>query len=166
MAAKALHDKSLSILRNINKHHACRFDILIDLFDKMILPIALYNSEVCRTNFIPINDNNNDFFYIKFLSKHIVKGLQIKFLKMILGVNHHTSTWGVLSETGRFPIVVRVFNFMIKYYFDLNSSPSDIVSSALATNVNLARMGFNSWFRSIERIFQFCNLDYLLYTNE
>ena len=170
MAAKALHDKALgamfSILRNINKHHACKFNILIDLFDKMILPIAFYNSEVWGTNFISTNLNNNEFFDINFLSRHIVESLQFKFLKMILGVSHHTSNWGTLSETGRFPIIIKVFTFMIKYFFHLKNSPSDIVTSALATNMNLAHLGVNSWFRSIERILKFCHLDYLLYTSD
>ena len=66
MASKALHDKALgamfSLIRNINKHHACNFDLMLDLFDKMVVPIALYNSEVWGTNFLSANTKNNDFF--------------------------------------------------------------------------------------------------------
>jgi hypothetical protein len=168
MAAKALYDKALgsmfSLLRNINKHHSCKFNILTDLFDKMILPIALYNSEVWGTSLIPTNDKNNDFFDIKVLSKHIVESLQIKFLKMILGVSSNTSNWGTLSETGRFPLIVKVFSFMIKYFFHLRNSPSPLMSAALETSMNLSRLGVNSWFKGIERILKFCNLDYLIYT--
>ena len=69
-AFKVLHDKALgamfSIIRNVNRHYACRVDILLNLFDKMILPIALYNSEVWGTNFLAVNVKNNNFLDIKF----------------------------------------------------------------------------------------------------
>jgi hypothetical protein len=168
MASKALHDKAVgamySIIRNINKHYACRFDILLELFDKMVLPIALYNSEVWGTNLLPSNKNNNDFYDIKFLSRHIGEKLHIKYLKLILGINQKSTNWGVLGETGRFPIVINVMSSIIKYLFHLHENPSNIVTSALATNINLANMGHNTWFRYAERILRFVNLEHLLYT--
>ena len=83
MASKALHDKAqgamFSLLRSINKHHACKFNILGDLFDKMIVPIALYNSEVWGTNSLPTNVKNTNLFNSKLLLKHTVEGLQTRF---------------------------------------------------------------------------------------
>jgi hypothetical protein len=38
------------------------------------------------------------------------------------------------------------------------------MSAALETSMNLSRLGVNSWFKGIERILKFCNLDYLIYT--
>ena len=170
MASKALHDKALgamfSIIRNINRHYACRFDILLDIFDKMVLPIALYNSEVWGTNFLPVNIKNNNLFDVNALSKHIVENMHLKFLKMILGINQSTSNWAVLSETGRFPIIIRVLKSIVKYVFHLNKSPSNLLIAALTTNINLSRMGFNSWFKYLERTLTFCNLEYLLYSND
>jgi hypothetical protein len=170
MASKALHDKALgamfSLIRNINKHHACRFDLMLDLFDKMIMPIALYNSEVWGTNLLSANTKNNDFFDVNALSKHIAENLQLKYLKIILGLNQRTSNWGVLSETGRFPIIIKVFISMIKYTFHLLNTSSNIVYAALSTNINLTHNGYNSWFRYIQRILKFCGLDHLLYTSD
>jgi hypothetical protein len=170
MASKVLHDKGLgamfSLLRNINKNYVCRYNILIDLFDKMILPISLYNSEVWGTNFIPVNVNNEDFSDITALSKYFMEKLQFKFLKMTLGVGQQTSNWATLTETGRFPLIVRLFGFMIKYLFHLMDSPSNIVKAALNTNIWLANKGINTWFKSILRILKFCKLDHLLYTTD
>ena len=170
MASKALHDKALgamfSLLRNINRHRACKFDILVDIFEKMVLPIALYNSEVWGSSLIPVNANNSDFFNINVISKYMVEKLQMKFLKMTLGVGQQTSNWAVLGETGRFPLVVRVFRFMIKFLFHLTSSPSDIIKAALLTSKNLADTGVNTWFMAIKRIMRFCQLDYLIYTSD
>ena len=72
-ASKALNDKAqgaiFSLLKDINKHHACKFDILLDLFDKMIVPIALYNSEVWGTNSLPTNTTNSNLFDTKAIFK-------------------------------------------------------------------------------------------------
>ena len=61
---KALYDKALgatfSLIRNINKHSACRVSTILDLFDKMILPIALYNTKVWGTNILPVNKKRQD----------------------------------------------------------------------------------------------------------
>ena len=170
MASKALYDKAVgamfSLIRSVNKHYACNFNLLLGLFDKLIVPISLYNSEVWGTNFLPVNQKSSDYFNIKKISKHIDEQLQIKFLKIILGVNQRVSNWAVLSETGRFPMIIRVFISMIKYYFHLMSTESDLLSAALSTNIILARNGHNSWYRTIERVFKFANLEYLLYTSD
>jgi len=97
MASKALYDKAygamFSLLRNINKHNACKIDILIELFDKMILPIAFYNSEVWGTDYIPTNRKNNNLFDVQLLSKQLQEKLQIRYLKMILGLSANTSNF-------------------------------------------------------------------------
>ena len=85
---------------------------------------------------------------------------------MILGVGQQTSNWATLTETGRFPLIVRVFGFMIKYLLHLMDSPSNIVKAALSTNIVLANKGINTWFKSISRILKFCKLDHLLYTTD
>ena len=170
MASKALYDKAqgamFSILRNINKHNSCGFNILIYLFDKMIVPILLYNSEVWGTSCLPINCNDNEFFYMSLLSRNSIENLQFKYLKMIMGVNKHTSNWGTITETGRFPLVIRVFTFMIKYLFHLINSSSPILNAALLTSIDLANRGVNSWFRGIRRVMSFCKLDHLFYTSD
>jgi hypothetical protein len=169
-AAQALIDKAysamFSILRNINKHRTVRIELLLDLFDKMVLPIALYNSEVWGTNLIPTNPRNNEFFSDKYLAKLSLQILQNKFVKMALGLPPKASNWATLSEVGRYPVVIKAFIAMIKYLFHLDSSPSVILSAALTTNIGLSRGGYNCWFKGIQRILKFCSLDYLLYTSD
>ena len=94
---------------------------------------------------------------MKALSKHIAENLQFKYLKT---KEHQTG----LRETGRFPIIIKVFISMIKYTFHLLNTSSNIVCAALSTNIHLSQNGYNYWFRYIERIFKFCGLDHLLYT--
>jgi hypothetical protein len=167
-ASQALHDKALgamfSIIRNVNKHNSCNINLLFELFDKLVTPIALYNSEVWGTNFIPQNANNNNIFNESHISKIAIEGLQFKFLIIILKLPQRTSNWAVTSETGRFPLALKVFKSMIKYLIHAVSSPNKVLSAALSTNAKLAKNGHNSWFKYILRLLKICNLEYLLYT--
>ena len=151
-----------SIIRNLYKHRSVDIHIMFDLFDKMVLPIALYGSEVWGTNYIPTNSINNDFFGQCNLSKHITEVLHYRYMKLLLGVPRKTSNWAVNTETGRYPTIMKVMKAMIKYYFHLSESKSPFIKSALATNMAMAERGVNTWFKHIIRVFKFCELDHLL----
>ena len=49
-AGHSLHDKAMkamyAILRKVYKYSMCDIRTMVSLFDKMILPIATYNSEI------------------------------------------------------------------------------------------------------------------------
>jgi len=141
-ASKALHDKAqgamFSLLRDINKHHACKFNVLLDLFDKMIVPISIYNSEVWGINSLPANTSNTNLLDTKVLLKLPIEGLQLRFLKIILGVSKRTSNWAVLSETGSVPMSLKIFQGMIRFYFHLINTPSTLLFAAPSTNARLA----------------------------
>ena len=169
-ASKALHDKAqgamFSLLRDINKHHACKFNVLLDLFDKMIVPISIYNSEVWGINSLPANTSNTNLLDTKVLLKLPIEGLQLRFLKMILGVSKRTSNWAVLSETGSVPMSLKIFQGMIRFYFHLINTPSTLLFAALSTNARLAKEGNNTWFRALERILKFLDIEHILYTSD
>ena len=130
-ASKALNDKArgamFSLIRNMNKHHACRIDNMMDLFDKMVLPIAMYNAEIWGVGLLPQNERNCNYFDNSALTKSMIEGLHTKFLKMILGVHQEATNWAVWSETGRLPIIINIFASIIKYYSHISNSPSRIV---------------------------------------
>ena len=135
---------------------------MFNLFDKMVLPIALYGSEVWGINYIPANPNNNDFFGQGNLSKHITEILNYRYMKMLLGVPRKTSNWAVNTETGRYPTILKSMKAMVKYYFHLSESKSPILIAALAANKAMAEMGNNTWYKYIARVFKFLRLEYLL----
>ena len=107
-AAQALYDKAVgamfAIIRNTNKHNACNINILLDIFDKMILPIATYNCEVWGINILPLNPTKPvDPLGEKNLTKNLTESLQFRFLKMILRLPCRTSNWATVSEVGKIP---------------------------------------------------------------
>ena len=134
MAAQILKSKAsramMALLKNLYKYKSCGIKILLDLFDKMVLPVALYNSEVWGTNCFPVNKNNNNFFDNSAL-KSPLENLQTTLLKILLGVGEKTSNWAVRSETGRYPLVLTLMQNMLKFYFHLRSSESPIVQAAI-----------------------------------
>ena len=110
-AGHLLHDKGMkamyAILRKVYKHGSCNIRTMVSLFDKMILPIATYNSEIWGTMCFPVNKKNNNFIHLD-NRKNPVEDLQVKFCKRV-GVSDKTTNWAVKSEVGRYPTTIHIY---------------------------------------------------------
>ena len=166
VASEALNDKAIgamfSLLRNIYKHTATSIDIMINLYDKMILPISIYNCEVWGCRLIPSNPKNDKPFNRDNLSKQTPEILHFRYLKRLLCVAKRTSNWAVLSETGRYPITLKISELMIKYLIHVKNTNSPILKAAFETSIQLSDKGYNSWFNSMSKLLKFVNLEKLL----
>ena len=78
------------------------FDIQLDLFDKCVLPVLLYGSEIWA-----------------FENLALCEKLQLKFLKIILNVHQSTSTCMVLGEVGKFPVAVEAKCRQLSFWYKL-----------------------------------------------
>ena len=74
--------------------------VALQLFDSLVLPILEYGSEIWFRNRI-IDE---------------IERFQLKFLKIIFGVNCNMSNWAVQAETGRFPLFIRHKVKCLKYW--------------------------------------------------
>ena len=166
-AGHTLRKKSLKALnglfQRVYKFKSCNPTIMADLFDKMILPVALYNSEVWGTMCLPANEKNTDLLGVS-SQKNPVEDIQIKFCKRMLGVNDRTSNLGVTSELGRYPTIIIVIEKMIKFWDHLRVTESPILHAAFQTNMNLDASGKRVWFTYLKRCLKFCKNDHILYT--
>ena len=95
---KSANRAMYTVLGIVNKFSSRDVRILLDLFDKMILPICTYDCEVWRVSFSPYKFSATDFLAEKQLKNPIEK-LQGSYLKYNLGVHVHSSNWAVKSET-------------------------------------------------------------------
>ena len=77
---------------------------MLDLFDKMILPILLYGCEIWGFE----NLESIEIFYRKFL-------------KYILKVNRQTTNCMVYGETGRTPLNVIIETRMVCYWHKIST---------------------------------------------
>ena len=78
-------------------------DIQIDLFDKTVLPILLYGSEVWGSG----NISDVEVFYRKFL-------------KIILKVGKSTPNCMVYGETGKLPLQLNIFKRMVSFWLKIS----------------------------------------------
>ena len=169
-AGKVLHDKAIKamygLLRKVNTHKTCNPELLLELFDKRILPIASYNSEVWGTICFPVNEKNKDLLDIP-SSKNPIEDLQVRICKRILGVNDRATNWAVTSECGRLPTIITVMSKMTSFWVHLTTSESPILKAALQTSANLATAkNCRSWFAMLTRIFRFLGIEHILYTSD
>ena len=163
VAAKALTDKAtnamFSLIKNLYKHRSVDVNIMLDLFDKMVVPIALYGVEVWGMNFLPTNKSNKDLFDKSHLGKHLSENLQYRFIKMLLGVPRRTSSWAAVTECGRYPLAIKAFKAMCRYFQHISNTTSPIIKAALDQSKALAGLGVNSWSKSMSRVFEFVGVN-------
>ena len=109
-----------SLLSSINKSRNAPPKLLLELFDKMVMPILLYNSEIWDAFIFPnkhiFNNPSESIFEINLLTEN----LSMKFMKLILGVHSKTCNLAVRSELGREPVHVKIYTSVLKYRARVN----------------------------------------------
>ena len=123
---------------------------MIDLFDKIILPICAYNCEVWGASFFSSKPLPSDFLSEK-QCKNSIDKLQGSFLKHVLGVHSRASNRAVESKTSRTSVIPHIVS-RIGFYNHLRNSESPINIDSLKLSMELNEEGKTSWFTSIIKI--------------
>ena len=103
-----------ALLSSINRTKNDSPKLLLNLFDKMVVPIILYNSEIWGAYLFrnkQILCENNEF---QFDLKNILEDLHIKFMKVVLGVHSKACNLAVRYELGRLPLHIKIFSSVLK----------------------------------------------------
>ena len=101
-------EKNISLLKRMFKSTGLRnVKQMFELFDRIIVPILCYGSEIWGTKRI-----------------EYVERVQSKFCKYILGVNSKTSNAVVLGECGRWPLACVYIVRCISYWIKLLNMPN------------------------------------------
>ena len=117
LAVNALKEKACRALYSIKKQfHKINIPIRIwtKIFDSVVLPIALYGSEVWG----PLSHRD----YTRW-DKHPTEVLHAEFCRMILNVQRKTPTNACRAELGRFPLIMNIEKRTLKFWMHLKSSP-------------------------------------------
>ena len=172
-AKRDLKQKGLKALfsfwKSINPGKMPPVNIATKLFDAMVKPIILYNSEVWGSELpsflqteILKDDTISQEKYIKFLNVTPYEQLHLKFCKMLLGVKKNTSNLGCRAELGRFPLILEIYISIIKYWVRLIKLPSDrLVVEALNTNLNIQSQGCFSWTTLVKFILKQADMEHI-----
>ena len=92
--------KSLFVIKKANlASGGLNPDVLLNLFDKLIVPILLYGSEIWGLS-----------------TRDCIEKVQLKFLKYVLGVPLSTPNAAVQGEFGRYPVSVLAVMRSVKYW--------------------------------------------------
>lgn len=135
--------------------------IATKLFDAMVKPIIIYNSDVwgseipktLQKHILGHEITKYDDKYLKYINECPYEKLHLKFCKMLLRVQKQTSNIGTRAEIGRFPIIIDTYIAMIKYWIRLNNLPDDrVVKDALNANNIMQEKGIYTWTSMIKYI--------------
>ena len=105
----------------------------IGIFEKVVEPILLYNCEITGTC-IPTTWNIEKFKKNMWEIGKEINKVVIGFLRQILGVHKKTTNIAVLSETGKFPISLKMFKHIIRYWRRIATSEKILLVAAREAN--------------------------------
>ena len=101
------------------------FDVILDLFDKTVVPVLIYGCEIWG-----------------FQTLEVIEKLQLKFYKYILLLRKSTPSQMVYGETGKFPININIKARLLVYWYKLTSVKNSNKLSSITYNL-LYRLHLN-----------------------
>lgn len=140
LAQKTLATQAAKSMFVIKKAHTASGglmpNVLFRLFDKLILPILLYGSEIWGCN-----------------THKSVEAVQSKFLKYVLNVPLSAPNAAVLGESGRYPIGVDATMRAVKYWLKVrNMSDDRLPKAALNLQTSMDEHGKKCWVTDIREV--------------
>ena len=87
----------------------------------MVEPIPLYNCEI-TVAFMPKKWTYECFIDNMWNMKLEINRVVHNFIKQILGVGKKTSTNGILAECGKYPLSMKIYILIIRYWLRLCTS--------------------------------------------
>ena len=137
---------SYIILKNIGLH--AKPSTSIRIFEKVVEPILTYNCEVSQAYF-PKTWNYDKFIKNMWDTGSEINQVLLSFLRQIIGVRKKTCNIAILSETGKHPIALKIFNAVAKYWLRLHACDGILLQEA--RDINKAQTGIN-WNRMINHL--------------
>ena len=109
--------------------------VSLHLFDTFVKPILLYGCEIWSGS----HENK------------VIENLQLKYLKLMLGVKSSTCNLATYGETGRFPLYLEQVHRSIKYWVRIiKLDDSKLVKQVFSLLKTDNELGFTNWASKIE----------------
>ena len=152
LVAKSLSDQALRAMNNLlSLFTRINLDVKtkLSLFDRMVVPIILYGSEVWGV-----------YDY-----KEIDK-VHIKFCKYILGVKSQTPNFAVLGELGRYPLSILCKERAIKFWLKIKQNPGSLIHKMFTEQCTLIETNNNGsinsfWVKHLKSLFDNLGFSYI-----
>ena len=121
----------------------------IKLFEKIVEPILTYNCEVALAT-LPKSWDYGKFVFNIWNHGNEVNRVTTSFLRQILGVHKKTSNIALMSETGKLPTIMKVYNQIYKYWIRINDTEKELLKEALKINISDYNKGKNTWYKIVD----------------
>ena len=111
---------------------------MLHIFDALVKPIALYNAEIWAAYKSCYKSKTlEDMFDISLKSNCEFDKVNIRFCKYVLGVNSKACNFAVISELGRFPMLISILTSCINFWLHtIQSNKDSLISKAYQEQMN------------------------------
>ena len=171
-AIQELSKKGLKVLFALRSRfanfQAIPVKLSIKLFDTLIRPVLLYNSEVWfMDNYFSIYkalkrslQTNNNCDTLSLEEKFSFEKIHNKFCKSVLGLRKTACNISAKSELGRLPVTSYIKTQVLLYFSRLNSlNMNPLVVEASNINKKMHNEGIYTWYSFAKNIFEEFDLD-------
>ena len=120
----------------------------IKIFEKVVEPILMYNCEVSLA-YVPKSWNYDKFKNNMWNVGDDVNKVVTSFLRQLLGVHKKTSNLAIFSETGKYPLSLKIFIHILKYWFRVKNSDNVLLKASKEANLVQDHLGLQNWHKMI-----------------
>ena len=154
--------KYMSNFRHVPVNVSCK------LFDTLIRPVILYNSEVwfmdeyhsVFKSMQRARSNGSDCDILSLADKYAFEKIHIRFCKCVLGIRKTASNFAAKAELGRLPMESFIKTQVNSFYARINSQNiNPLVKDAFTLNKKLSDEGLYTWYTFASAIINEINLD-------
>ena len=104
-----------AFLKHINIHNGAQPKTIMKLFNSLVTPILLYNSEIWGAYVTPNQLRSATIFLKSLFDDNLAHEiLQIRCGKIALGAHKKSVNMGVRGELGLFPLSIEIYTRMMK----------------------------------------------------
>ena len=130
----------------------------IKLFEKIVEPILTYNCEVALAS-IPKSWDYYKFVLNMWNHGNEMNKVGMSFLRQILGVHKKSSNIALMTETGKYPTIMKVFNQLYRYWIRISNSENELLRESLKMNIENHNKGKSTWYKIIDYLLRLVNFD-------
>ena len=128
--------KALFLINRLNYEYEFPFNASYSIFEKCIMPVITYGSQIWGTQV-----------------HHSTEDVHVRFLKRQLGLGSTTPTVAVLGESASYPIYIRCYVNVIKFWFKILHSPANsLLRSCYDMLVEHANAGRRNWAYDVRHL--------------
>ena len=146
--------KAIFMINSSLKHISVKAKTRLLLFDRLVSPVLCYNSEVWGNILhLPKNKVDENYFW-KRAETLPPENLQLRYLKIILGVHSKATNAAVRGEVGRYPLAIKIVQSMLRFWKHIDDVSYDnpLLKEARAECDNVLDTP-GSWLTTIKQMF-------------